>query len=309
MTVYSIEYTNPGKDVERERPHGTLIDVAAHLPNLYRYRDYRRYLADYYAAQKARRPGFSYRYFSRLSGAKAPNYLQLVVQGKRNLSEAMAVGFAKACKLTDRDTQFFLALVEYGQATEHEARKRAIGKLARFRKRGNIFRLDDSKSQYFAHWYIAAVRELAACDDFQEDPDWIAQTLRPTITRGEAIKAIEVLLDLSLLRRAANRKLRQTNTCITTGAETEAFDVAEYHRQSLHLAEQAMDVFAPQHRDLSCIVLGLQSEDMPKLKQRVSEFRAALIDEFGNAKRVSRVVQVSLQTFPLSHEKQRSADE
>ena len=50
---------------------------------MFRYLDYRTFLADFYAAKKKR--GFSFRAFSRAAGLGAPNYLKLVISGERNL--------------------------------------------------------------------------------------------------------------------------------------------------------------------------------------------------------------------------------
>ncbi|MEO5668060.1 MAG: TIGR02147 family protein, partial [Bdellovibrionota bacterium] len=55
-------------------------------PDILRYGEYRAFLADFYAYKKSQRSGFSYRLFAAKAKLKSPNYLQLVMQGKRNLS-------------------------------------------------------------------------------------------------------------------------------------------------------------------------------------------------------------------------------
>ena len=82
--------------------------------DVFRYLDYRRFLADYYRARKAR--GFSYRAFSRAAGLGAPNYLKLVIDGQRNLTAAMAARFAHACGLSGEGADYFAQLVEFNQA-------------------------------------------------------------------------------------------------------------------------------------------------------------------------------------------------
>ena len=67
--------------------------------DVFGYLDYRQFLADFYAAKKQAR-GFSYRAFSRIARLGAPNYLKLVIMGKRNLTPTMAARFATAS--TDR---------------------------------------------------------------------------------------------------------------------------------------------------------------------------------------------------------------
>jgi uncharacterized protein (TIGR02147 family) len=52
--------------------------------DVFRYRDYREFLGAFYAQKK--QSGLSYRGFARAAGLGAPNYLKLVIEGKRNLS-------------------------------------------------------------------------------------------------------------------------------------------------------------------------------------------------------------------------------
>jgi uncharacterized protein (TIGR02147 family) len=78
--------------------------------DVFRYLDYRAFLADFYKAKKRR--GFSYRAFSRTAGLGAPNYLKLVIGGERNLTKAMATRFAGACRLQGDAAAYFERLVE-----------------------------------------------------------------------------------------------------------------------------------------------------------------------------------------------------
>ena len=76
----------------------------------------RTYLAAHFERVKEQNPAFSYRAFSRLAKLKSPNYLKLVVDGKRNLSPAMASRFAKACGLQGDQASYFGSLVRFTQA-------------------------------------------------------------------------------------------------------------------------------------------------------------------------------------------------
>src|SRR6187549_2774321 len=82
--------------------------------DVFRYLDYRAFLADYYKARKGR--GFSYRAFSRAAGLGAPNYLKLVIAGQRNLTQATAERFASTCGLQGDAAEYFARLVAFNQA-------------------------------------------------------------------------------------------------------------------------------------------------------------------------------------------------
>jgi hypothetical protein len=72
----------------------------------------------------------------RAAGLGAPNYLKLVIDGKRNLSSDMAERFARACRLNADGTEYFRTLVAFNQAStdeEKNALHARLSKLARFR--------------------------------------------------------------------------------------------------------------------------------------------------------------------------------
>ena len=53
--------------------------------NIYNFSDYRDFLKDRYRQLKEADPVFSFRHFSKQAGFGSPNYLKLVMDGKRNL--------------------------------------------------------------------------------------------------------------------------------------------------------------------------------------------------------------------------------
>jgi hypothetical protein len=84
----------------------------------------------------------SYRSFARDAGLGAPNYLKLVIDGKRNLSETMAQRFAKACRLNEEASEYFRILVAFNQASDDQTRNELHDRLARFSRFRSSQRLD-----------------------------------------------------------------------------------------------------------------------------------------------------------------------
>ena len=67
------------------------------MADLFKYLDYRHFLKDHYREQKEKKGSvFSFRSFARQAGLRSPNFLQLVMEGKRNLGPDGIKGFAKA---------------------------------------------------------------------------------------------------------------------------------------------------------------------------------------------------------------------
>lgn len=266
--------------------------------DVFRYLDYRRYLADYYRSKKSR--GFSYRAFSRAAGLGAPNYLKLVIGGQRNLTAAMAARFAAACGLSGEAAEYFAQLVEFNQARNVEQRNRSYARLIAFSRYRRGHKLDLAQAAYHSTWFAPAIRELAASAQFREDAEWLAEALWPKIKPSEAKQALETLLELGLLERDAHGRLRQTTPVVSTGPETLGMHITNYHAEMMRRATAAMELVPAASRDISALTFCVGPSGLQRLKQRIQEIRRELIELVEAEPDRNQVVQLNLQLFPLS---------
>jgi uncharacterized protein (TIGR02147 family) len=270
------------------------------LVNIFEYLDYRAYLRDFYAQQKARSAAFSHRAFSRRAGLRSSNYLSLIMKGERDLSSEMAPRFAKACGLVKGEADFFCDLVLYCQAKTTDEKTRHHERLARFRKFRDAHQLDGEQTAYHQHWYIPALRELASLPGFVADPKWIASMLEPAIAPRQAADALETLCRLGLLLRDEQGKLRQAQPLVTTGPGPLGHQIFVYHRAMIDLAKRALDDVPRDERDISCLTLCVSEATLPRLKERIRDFRRELLQLAEADPHAERVVQLNFQLFPLS---------
>jgi uncharacterized protein (TIGR02147 family) len=277
--------------VSRPRRSRAPVDV-------FRYRDYREFLAAFYTQGKA--GGLSYRGFARMAGLGAPNYLKLVIDGKRNLSAEMAERFARACRLNEESTQYFTLLVAFNQATADVERNSLHEELSRFARFRSSQRLDLAQKEYHSTWFIPAIRELVTCPGFQEDAAWIAQQLEPCISEKEAAHALEVLQRLGLLERSDSGKLVQAARAVTTGQQASGLYIRNYHAELMQRAVHAMNHLPAEERYLSALTLSASAATWAEVRRRVIEFRQELVALCDADPDPSRVVQLNLQLFPLS---------
>jgi len=268
--------------------------------HVFEYQDYRQFLRDFYAAQKAKSRAFSHRAFSKRAGLSSSNYLGLVMKGQRDLSSEMAPRFAKACGLSKRSADFFCDLVAYCQAKTTEEKQRWHERLARFRKFRDAHRLVGEQTAYHANWYMPAVRELATLAAFEEKPSWVATALEPAISERQAKDALETLQKLGLLVRDSTGKLRQAQALVTTGPGPLGHHIFVYHHGMLDLAKRALDQLPREQRDVSSLTLCVAESTLPLLKERIREFRHELLQLAELDPKPERVVQINFQMFPLS---------
>ena len=264
--------------------------------------DYRDYLAAYYQWKKQTSPAFSYRAFSRRAGIRSPNHLKRVIDGDRSLSVPIAEKFVKALALSDEEREVFFALVEFTQAETPSAREAAFRRLSVLRGMRDATVLDYRQSLYHEHWYIPAIRELAAIDGFRPDADWISRTLVPAVRADQAAMALDILFDLGFLVRDDAGVTRRADGTLTTGPQGRTEELRRYHAAMLKHAIRTIDELPPSRRDISAITFGGDASTMEKLKEKLASIRRELVT-FATAAEADdpdRIYQVGLYAFPLS---------
>jgi uncharacterized protein (TIGR02147 family) len=275
--------------------------------SIYDFIDYRAYLRAYYEAAKRGRSGFSFRQFSRLAGLRSPNFLKLVIDGERNLGAASVSRFAEALGLAGADAEFFGDLVAFGQAQTMAGKNRNFERIAASRRFRAARRIDGEFLAYLSHWYTPAIRELAAREDFQEEPRWIAAQFLPRITPNEAAAAMKVLLSLGLLvRDPSSRRILRGEPTLTTDHEIRSVGAATFHRQMLERASQSIETVPDELRDLAAVTVCVSPKTATLVSECIHQFREAMTELCHSDTQGSAVYQLNIQWFPLSSSKEDS---
>ena len=271
------------------------------LPSPFQYLDYREFLGRWYAAKKETNPRFSHRAFVRRTGQRSPSLLKDVIEGRRNLTSATTEAFCHALRLNASESAFFTALVDLNQARTPKDKNEAWRRIAATRRFMDARRLEGEGFRYLSDWYFPAIRELASCRDFQPDPAWIAQNLRPRITKKQARDALDLLLDLGLLERDENGTIRPTEASVVTSHHVRGLAVRNYHSTMLARAQEAVDTFSGQERHFCSVTASIPLPLVPTLKAELDRVQERLLDLCDSQEEeADHVIQINLHFFPLS---------
>ena len=273
------------------------------MPSVYDFLDYRQYLRAYYDAEKARLPAFSYRYFSRKAGFSSPNFLQLVIEGKRNLGGESIERFVKVLKLADDEASFFRDLVTYNQAKTLSEKNLLFEKVIQSKRFQAWRKLDGALLEYLRNWYYPAIRELAGRPDFQADPSWISERLVSQVGREEIARALGVLEALQLVVRDGAGKVSRGEKTVSTGPEVKGAArvvAAAFLRQMLERASESIDLVPSEERDIGSITVAVRADTVAELKGRIQRFRRELLERCDQDQDADRVYQLNIQLFPLT---------
>lgn len=273
--------------------------VQVNIPsNIYNFSDYREFLKDRYRQLKEADPLFSFRFFSKQAGFGSPNYLKLVMDGKRNLS-ADAIGkFAKGLRLDNHESEYFRYMVEYNQCDNVHKKKVYEAKLLYLRELFKVKTLIPELYDYYHEWYHAAIREVIRKGKTKNDPAAIGQSLVPAISEEEARNSITLLRKLNFVAEGSDGMLTATDS---TEVDSTSAAMAQkiYYEQMAELAAQSLYTQGPETQDFESMTLSLPQNRVDELRAKIRELMVSLgatsTHQPGDA-----VYQINVQLFALT---------
>lgn len=272
---------------------------------LFRYLDYRRFLADRLSALQKKNPRFSYRAFNRLAGFRSSSTLKLVIDGKRNLSDEAIRGICRGLRMGDEEFRYFEALVRFNQARTHEEREGYFQALCQQRGFLAAKPLTAAQFRLFSHWYYVAIIELVRVDTKEiKDLGWIRRHLRPAVGASEIREAVKDLKALQLLYEDERGSLQRRDALLRSEDEVDGLFATTYHRQMSELAREAVVSQGAAEREFSTLTVLASAEALKKAKSEIQKFRKRLhsLIEIQSELHPSEksVAQINLQLFKLS---------
>ena len=244
----------------------------------------------------------SYRAFSRRAGLKSPNYLKMVIDGQRNLSEEMAERFADACELQGDPKRYFCDLVAFNQTADAQKRESARDRISVYRKKRRVRSLEGSIVDYCSTWYMPAIRELLTREDALAIPEWLSARLIPKVSKKEIRQALALLERLEMIDIAEDNSVTVRDQLVSTGAEIPLPAVAQYHRTMMAMAAESLDRVPSDKREISSVTLCLSPTKFQVLKAKVQGFLDEVFEESVFEDAPENVVQLNFQLFPLTKE-------
>ena len=268
------------------------------MANLFTYTDYRLFIKEHCEDLKKEKPFFSYRYIAQKAGLKSTGFISWVVSGKRTVSLKLAHKITAIFKLGKRETEYFLLLVNHNQAQSVQERQHYLDRLLAFRStRTTIIQRD--KDQYYSRWYYSAIRELVALARIADEQE-LATLLKPAITRAEAKEGLELLCRLGLIKKGKDGFYERVDQALTSGPDVDPAIIHAFQVATIQLAQSAPYRIPREDRDISTITVSCNDEDLARIRERVRQMRAELVEIACASEHPDRVFQINTQIFPLS---------
>ncbi len=271
-------------------------------PTIFSYLDYRSFLKDNIEYKKNENKKFSYRYFSNKGGFSSTNFLSLVVKGKRNLTNESIAKIARAFTFKKQEREFFENLVYMNQASNHDEKNYYYQKMMSLKPFSKINKLNKASYEYFSKWYYPVVREIVMFGDRKYTPEQVAGLLNPKITPKQAEKALKLLLKLELIQKDSAGRWRKSDNIVSTGPEVKSLVIANFHKEMMKIAAESIERYPAGKRDISGLVLSINSKTIEEIKRKIDKFRNELAELELKDKNTNQIVYINIHAFPLTDE-------
>ncbi len=267
--------------------------------NIFRYHDYRTFLADFFEFRRQQNSSFSIRSFAQNTGLQSHSYISAIVKGKRNLTDAYKQRLLNGLNLEQNERRYFLLLVDFNQSKSAIAKQKAFEQLNHARRHTPFYKLHKKQFEYLSKWYHQVVRELVTLISWNNNYAYLGSLLEPRITEAEARVSVALLLDLGVVAKREDGSYYQTDQRLTT-IDIAGHLVRQIRKQFIELSLNANDTMNPTIRNLGSSTLTLSKEHFATASAILNDAREKInaLSEMDN--RPHRVYHATLHLFPLS---------
>ncbi len=277
-------------------------------PVLGTYTDFRQYLKDVYGYRRRTEStglrAYSYSAFSAAADIKSPNYLKLIIEGRRNLSDDMIMRFARALRLQKAESEEFRALVHYGQATEPIQRNHYLKELADLRARrsfasGEISQEAFDKVPGWMGWVLFAMVEQYGVSF---DPDELYRLMRAKTSPEDIRGELKKLVDNGGLREETGRFVKGRDL-IESPQDLPVEVIRKLQAELIYLGIESLFKDSPKEREFGAMTIAMTQAEFEQVRFELRQLRKRIQKDLMVKRETTkgeRVYQMNIQLFPVT---------
>lgn len=291
-----------GKDISM----GSLVP-----PALSDYMNYRQFLGAFYQykrkASKGSLRAYTYAVFSAAANIKSPNYLKMIIEGKRNLSDEMIGKFGKALGFMKEQSEEFRLLVQFTQATDPAERNMYLKKLSEHRVAGKLKsgEIDRKTWEKVPNWVAWIVYAMVDQEGVVYDTNTLKHLLRGKASDDEIENAVATLITNGDVRRdEVTGELKKARSLTESPEDIPVALVRKLQSQLMYLGLESLYQDQPTEREFGTLTMSLTKAEFEEIKFKLRQMRKSLHKDNSIARmkdKGERVYQLNIQLFPVTN--------
>ncbi|MBD3392840.1 MAG: TIGR02147 family protein [Chitinivibrionales bacterium] len=274
--------------------------------NIYQYDDFRVYLRDRFAAQRAADPACTHRAFAKSAGISNPGFLNDVIKGRRTLSAAATDKVIKGFGLSPVEAEYFRLLVEYGQCKNETKRDTLYRQICSRRNRSSFTKLNPALSKYYQDYRYPLIRNAIMAFDFRGNYEELGRFVRPCMPSAEVRKCVRELCEWGLVSQRPDGRYVVTGEYVEP-SPTLNEQIRRLNRDWIDQAMDALMTLPPQKRHVSSRLLSVSPAVAKKIGEKIERFRDEIWEMVqDDPEDPSCIMQLNIQYFPRSRGREKA---
>jgi uncharacterized protein (TIGR02147 family) len=244
---------------------------------------------------------YSRRNFAKRAGVRSPNFITLVISGKRALQGEWLEAFVRAAKLSAKEERLLKELC----AIEHEKNPNAKAAL-----------LNDYYNQLLARhqhklatsqmsllrnplaWTLLQVISLKGAED---KAGWFKKILRLPVDAPTVVEALEILRTCGLIEKRDSRWIA-THKHYKSPDQISVAENAVFHECMLREAAEVLKSYDPGDRSFGSLTFNIAREDEVSLKAEIQKFGQHIAKTYSRSYPASGdCFRLNLQLYALTN--------
>lgn len=264
-------------------------------PNIFSELDYRSYLRK--VVNFLKHSNISVRAFLRTCGITNPSYLNLVVSGKRNLTQKTAAKIANGLKLKSEEKNYLLDLVKINSFTDEEKNALLLKvKTKSFAKTGQT----SSDQSLHSHWSYGVIYELAGIKGLDMSVENIKNIIRQNLSPDEIKKALHFLtLKGWIIPESTAGSYRQNEIDFLPKEDVRQLDVRLEHSHFLDQAKLRLNDDVTE-REIRGLTFAAPQNKLPEIKDRLRKLTRELNQEMMISENKDCIFRLQVALFKLT---------
>jgi uncharacterized protein (TIGR02147 family) len=270
------------------------------LPDIFSYKDFRKFLDDYQKARHEIDDGFNKSSICMRMGLEhSRSYFNDVLKGKK-VTPGFVERFIPILELDSAEAEFFRVLVKFNQAENGNERDLYFRQLISLQKTPKKI-VDLSVYEFYRKWYHIAIRTLLDTFDFSDNYAALAKKLIPQITVKQAKESIGLLGSLGLIRKNEHGFYKPTEKALTTNDYVKDELIKQYQLQYIELAGKALFSNDENPQEIYTNTISISQKGLHQIQSLFKRFKSEVCYIVNNDEDpADQVYQLNIQLFANS---------
>jgi len=269
--------------------------------SIFNFNDYRDFIKSFYQDKKSVNKSYSFAVLGNRAFL-SKMAIKHLVDKKRHLDDNKIEIFADALGLKGKDKQYFKNLVLFNKKKNFADKNEYFMKMlnCRDKKEAELI-LTQNEMSLFNYWYQPIISEMSCLKGFKEETGWIRERLEFKVSEKKIAQALDFLKNNGHLK---NSKL--TRPMIKAPDGIKSYIYKKYVMDQIEKSKEAVEKQQAQDRQVFNLTISVNEERFEVAKKMILDFRHKLHEVLSNDEEGDRVIQVNMQMFTASKNKENN---